>query len=360
MWELRQDGFATAAFVADPRLGGEANLAQHFHVFDDDIGAPLPALYHLFLGRSVLAWNGGRAGQGIRSGPDTVARFRAWLDVHADRPFFAWIHLAEPAAPFEPHGLPGFEGNGRPGAPVVDHAALGPGPHDRDTARRLNQLYDEEVVAADRALGEVVAALQERGLDAETMVIAAGLYGADLGEHGHFGHTGLWESVIGVPLVASWPQGPRGERVDAQVRLTDVFATVLAFLGISDPEKPGEGFALQEWVLGVRTDDLQTPLFGEGRDGALLLGFRGDWFKYVRRYDDGRELAFSVDADPDEQRLVNEVEATNVEQVRGNLAPYATMLRRMRPGEVGLPKAVDAAGLEALGYTRTDSGSSGR
>ena len=56
-----------------------------------------------------------------RPAEQTIARATHWLNTYSERPAFLWVHLFEPHAPYEPHGLSGFNENGLPGHPVIDH-----------------------------------------------------------------------------------------------------------------------------------------------------------------------------------------------------------------------------------------------
>src|SRR5262249_42800767 len=73
---LKRRGYATAAFVSSVVLEHRYGLTHGFDIYDDDIQGP------------------------ERTGQDTVARATRWIE-GARRPFFVWIHLFEPHAPYQ-------------------------------------------------------------------------------------------------------------------------------------------------------------------------------------------------------------------------------------------------------------------
>src|SRR5258706_158041 len=84
---LQARGYATGAFGSAFPLASRFGLARGFDVCDDSFvdAEARPA----FLEQE-------------RRGPETVALAQRWMGAHADRPFFCWVHLYEPHAPYAP------------------------------------------------------------------------------------------------------------------------------------------------------------------------------------------------------------------------------------------------------------------
>ncbi|MBA2302195.1 MAG: sulfatase-like hydrolase/transferase, partial [Acidobacteria bacterium] len=72
---LQAQGYSTAAFVSAVVLQRRFGLNPGFEVYDDEMSGP------------------------ERPGADTLARARNWV-VAARAPFFLWVHLFEPHAPY--------------------------------------------------------------------------------------------------------------------------------------------------------------------------------------------------------------------------------------------------------------------
>jgi arylsulfatase A-like enzyme len=177
---------------------------------------------------------------------EVVTRFQNWLERgDGSTPFFAYLHLMEPHAPYEPPEP--FRSRFAPGpAPRwASPAQLGraQGASRRptvsvppDVAAAWQLLYDAEVAAADAAFGAVEDALRRRGLWDSTWALVVSDHGEEFGEHGHWEHRkNLYPEVLRVPLIlkpAGWSEGRR-ERALAQH--IDVAPTFLRAAGLSVP-----------------------------------------------------------------------------------------------------------------------------
>ncbi|MGH8019520.1 MAG: sulfatase family protein [Opitutaceae bacterium] len=146
-----------------------------------------------------------------------------------DKPFFLYFALTSPHEPVSPSK----EFRGRSGiAPIADF-----------------------VMETDWSVGEVVRAIDEAGIDANTLV----LFTADNG-HSHYtgwedlvaaghkpsgpyrGHKGdIWEGGHRVPLIVRWPKHMAGNATNPQlVCLTDVFSTLAELVETNLPAAGAE------------------------------------------------------------------------------------------------------------------------
>lgn len=92
--------------------------------------------------------------------------------------------------------------------------------------------YDGEIAYMDRLLGQFFAALREKGLFEDTMIVVTADHGESFGEDGLAYHKfSLGEQLIDVPLLIKWPGQDTGEVSDELVSLTDLAPT---FLEIAD------------------------------------------------------------------------------------------------------------------------------
>ena len=208
-------GWATAgfvsAFVLDGRWGIGRGFATYFDHFD------LKGMEHANLG-SVQ-----------RDGAETVAAAVAWLDRRPrDRPFFLWLHLYDPHEPYTP-----------------------PEPY---RSRYPDRPYDGEIAYSDSLLARFRAALAERGLFDDALVIVTGDHGEGLGDHGEAYHGYfVYDSTVHVPLIVRLPGGVNAGRVVASaVSHVDLLPTVLDLVGVAPP-------------AGVQGRSL-TPLLAGGED----------------------------------------------------------------------------------------------
>ena len=193
--ELGQAGYATGGFVSSYVLRAGTGIAQGFDVYDDEVGFE----------------TGRQLGQLQRPGAETLAAASEWLGGVAGAPFFLFLHLYEPHAPYAP-----------------------PPPF---AERYREEPYDGEVAAADDVVGVLIRRLEELGVYDDTLVFLLSDHGEGLMDHGEMDHLILiYREVLQVPLIVKLPGGERaGERVAANAQLADVAPAVYSLLGLEPP-----------------------------------------------------------------------------------------------------------------------------
>jgi arylsulfatase A-like enzyme len=124
--------------------------------------------------------------------------------------------------------------------------------------------YREEVVYADRHLGELLEALDQAGLYESSLVILTADHGEALSEHGHVGHArSLYQEELHVPLLIKLPaDDPRSgllkQWTEAPIGLPDLAPTLLDVLGL--PALPGaRGLSLLEGVRPLIFSETHPP-----------------------------------------------------------------------------------------------------
>jgi arylsulfatase A-like enzyme/tetratricopeptide (TPR) repeat protein len=277
---LKAQGYRTAAFVSAFPLDSRFGLAQGFDVYDDrftDTG-PRPA----FLIQE-------------RSGDQTVALARQWLETVGGDPWFCWVHLYEPHYPYEP---PEPFASRWPGDP-----------------------YAGEVAAADAALRPLLEPILSAGSDGRTLVVVTSDHGESLGEHGEATH-GIfaYEAALRVPLVVYQPRLFRSRVVDAPAGHVDLLPTVLDALELPLPGGLA-GRSLLPAIAGADTVR-DAAVYFEALSGSLnrgwapLFGLVRGGFKYI---DLPIPELYDLRADPREQRNLADSEPGRVTTMRAHL-----------------------------------------
>ncbi|MEW6320852.1 MAG: sulfatase-like hydrolase/transferase [Acidobacteriota bacterium] len=305
----RTGGFV-GAFVLDRRWG----IAQGFDRYFDDFDL---SKYDTAAGLDVVQ----------RPAPEVVDRALAWLGEDATRPFFAWVHLYDPHAPYAaPDAY-------RSRFPATMHGA-----------------YDAEVAATDAAVGRLFDALAASGRLDNTVVIVVGDHGESLGEHKEQQHGFfLYDSVMRIPLIIAGPGVPAAVVPD-QVRIVDVMPTVLDLLGVGAPTAV-QGASLLPLTRGERLDLLAFAETWYPRyhyNWSELKAVRDGRYKYIAA--PRREL-YDTSQDPGE---THDLSAANPRLADALAAALADLERRM--AEAATPQAPRAVEpeveerLRALGY----------
>ena len=211
---LKASGYATGAAVSAIVLDRGTGIGEGFDFYNDAIEARDSAQ---------------AIGQLQRAGDDTRRRLEGWIASQpADARLFAFLHLYEPHAPYEPP------------APLAERYRSNP--------------YDGEVAASDAVTGRFLDFLRERKIYDRALIVFLSDHGEGLGDHGEDEHgIFLYREAIRVPLFLKLPGGGRaGTRVTLPVQVADLFPTVLAAIGESVPESL-PGVSLIDFAAGRAT-----------------------------------------------------------------------------------------------------------
>lgn len=106
------------------------------------------------------------------------------------------------------------------------------------TARQADELRRGHYAAVsylDAQIGRILAALDQTGLAANTVVAFTTDHGFALGEHRHWGKGMPWEPDLRVPLLLRVPRGRPGRRVTALAEHVDLLPTLLQLAGVRTP-----------------------------------------------------------------------------------------------------------------------------
>ncbi|XVH33711.1 sulfatase (plasmid) [Haloferacaceae archaeon DSL9] len=236
----------------------------------------------------------------------------------ASEPFFVWIHYMDTHTPYVPAPRYIREVSANLlGTHRMLHAhtrtGLGWDVDDR-TLENLRTLYRAATRQVDASIGRLLEALSASGADDDTAVILAGDHGEEFQEHGHLAHyPKLYDELIRVPLIVDVP-GASARRIDGQVSLDAIPATVADLFGVDAPaEWRGETLApsvvdgdspVDEPVVSVtvRGDDVTAqPIPRALDDGDLLVSARDQDWTYIENVDSGTRELYYRPADPTQQ-----------------------------------------------------------
>jgi arylsulfatase A len=256
-------------------------------------------------------------------------------EAKAGKPFFLYLPLPAPHTPIVP--LPPFK----------DSSGLNP--------------YADFVVQVDHHMGQLLAVIQEAGLDDNTLVIFTSDNGCSpeanfevLAKHDHHPSSGyrghkadLYEGGHRVPFIARWPgRITAGRTTDALVCLTDIYSTLEQITGQPRQALGGEdGFSLLPVFEGAETSGRDTLIshsiggsfaIRQGLWKLCLSAGSGGWSSPTEAVAKKQGLPsmqlFHLGDDPGE--TIN-IAAENPQQVNALLRLLAQQVERGRctPGE---------------------------
>jgi arylsulfatase A-like enzyme/Tfp pilus assembly protein PilF len=300
-------GYRTGAFVGAYVLDRRFGLARGFDTYDDEIARDPSAPGPL---------------EAERPGREVVDRALGWLAKGDGRPFFAWVHLYDAHAPYDP-----------------------PEPF---RSRHRDRPYDGEVASVDAQVGRLLEWLAGSGLERDTVVAVAADHGEALGEHGELTHGFfVYEPTLRVPLVLRGPSLASHRVVTTPVSLADLAPTLAGLIGT-----PLAG--------GLDGRDLSRDLLRGGEPAAVdiyseteyprifgwsgLSALRRKGLKYI---DAPRPEIYDLARDPNETRSLADARAP-----RADLAAAIAAFRRetIAPENPATSDRESAAKLASLGY----------
>jgi choline-sulfatase len=311
---LRARGYRTGGFVGAFVLDGRWGIGQGFDRYFDDFDL---AKYRMDVGLDAVQ----------RSGGDVVSKAMEWLDQDATRPFFGWVHLYEPHAPYDP--------------PESIRARFPP---------TMIGAYDGEIAAADGYLGRLIDHLARGGRLDRTLVVVLGDHGESLGEHQEEQHGFfVYDATVRIPLIIAGP-GIAPRVVGDEVRIVDVMPTLLELVGAGIPTSV-QGRSLVPLVRGERLDlvALTETWYPRHHYGwSELTAVRDGRYKFIAA--PRREL-YDTETDPGETHNIAALYASRADRLERALRDFLDRTSAKRPAAA--PRPVDPAveeRLRALGY----------
>ncbi len=186
---------------------------------------------------------------------------------------------------------------------------------------RQRAYYLANVTMIDEQIGEIMAALEEKGMLDNAMVIFTSDHGDCLGDHGLIEKWSMYDSSVRVPLVI-WQSDPaqqRQQQVDGVVQWYDVGPTILETAGVEpkhmearslhpcldDPEH-----RVREYVYSVHAPDFML------QDAKYVYMVRDQRYKLIDYRGTGEVQLFDLQDDPDEIKDVSQDPQYESERLR--------------------------------------------
>jgi arylsulfatase A-like enzyme/Tfp pilus assembly protein PilF len=305
---LKVRGFATGAFIGGYPLDHQFGLGVGFDAYDDHF----------------TSTSGPEANDRERPADAVVKVALDWIGSQSSR-WFAWVHLYDPHAPYQP---------------PPEWAAKFP-----------TEPYLGEVSWTDAALAPLLANLA--GQPRPTLIVVTGDHGESLGEHGELTHSLFaYEATLHVPLIVA-TVGPgqretktKGVAVDSPVRHVDLLPTLLDSAGIQ-PASRLPGVSLRDAIANGHAEE--RPSYFEAMSAAVTRGWaplRGVLVGREKYIDLPIPELYELQSDPKE--------ATNVVNQRMNRARVLYETLRLfnvaPPARAQQESAETLERLRSLGY----------
>jgi len=250
------------------------------------------------------------------------------INANKDRPFFLYLAHWGIHTPLQ--------------ATKQDYQAVGD-----NFPNHRTRVYAAMIRAVDRSVGKVMQALEDNGLDDNTLVI----FTSDNGGANYIGMPDInkpyrgwklsfFEGGTHIPYVMRWPRGLEGGKTYPHaVSHLDIMPTALGAAGLAPQAEVMDGVNLLPYLTGRNAGQPHdTLIWREGHYQAIMSG---GW-KLQRSMDPKKIRLFDMTADPLEQ---NEISEQNPEKVSALLAMLdahnAEQAEPMWPSLVSIPIWID-------------------
>jgi arylsulfatase A-like enzyme len=243
----------------------------------------------------------------------------SWLASVKQSPFFLWLHLMDPHAPYYPKEEALAHMGTSPVTPFrarywnsywnrsdLNAKRLA---HHRD---HIISLYDAGIRWVDEQLARLVTALKESNRWSDCIYAVTADHGEEFLDHGGRFHPplGLAEELIHVPLLVRVPGVAKKDLPKSPFSLLHLAPTLLgaaglplpsAFRGRSSWAQVSKGIIPDEAVIS-ECAGCTNPFRMENRLRPRTLAVREASYKIVLHFDPRSEYLYDLEADPGEQR----------------------------------------------------------
>jgi arylsulfatase A-like enzyme len=360
---LKEAGYATASFgAANPYISSHFGYAQGFDTFRDflddelapldrtpddnhadaisnngwlsrlnraiqkmrpslgSLGAAYDELYFQYCRRVTPAAESLDALRRFPAADVIVDHARDLLASFGDSPFFLWLHLMDPHAPYYPKGQ---------ALDLMENSSVSPsrasylnsywnrsdlGPQRLSWHRdEVVNLYDAGIRWVDEQMRRLVDTLRLLKRWDQCIFALTADHGEEFLDHGDRFHppSRLSEELIHVPLLVRVPESPRAKnnRVASVFSMLHLAPTLLdaaqlpvppAFQGRSYWPQVSAGGSYDAVAISESVADCTNPFRPENRLGGRVLSIRESRFKLMLRFGPKADELYDLEADPGE------------------------------------------------------------
>jgi hypothetical protein len=247
------------------------------------------------------------------------------------RPFFLWSSWIAPHPPFDvPDSFSDLYNDSDIPEPLQSKTKLNPfgeiihckhgdfpAGKEKESLKRMRQLYYSAISLVDKNIGRILDALEESGEMDNTIIIFTSDHGEMLGDYGCFQKQQPYDSCSKIPFIIRYPENFKAGSVrDEFADLNDILPTVLDLAGLNYPgpyELPGASLLKD----AEKRRDVQYMEYGWGINRWCSI--RDKEYKFNYFYMGGREELFDMENDPGESVNLLEAEAEKYAETRERL-----------------------------------------
>ncbi len=270
------------------------------------------------------------------TGNEAVSFIRGY---NKEQPFFLHISFFGPHHPYktaEPWDsmydtakitLPPTLGKIQPGAQKGFHADW-----PESMWREIIAAYSGNISSIDQQIGRITAALKEKGLWDNTLIVFTSDHGDHMGDFSQLGKGTMLESSVRVPFFIKPPGTKPAKREFPEViNLIDLYNTFLDYAGVTNGKTAGNSRSIRRLLTGESAwqnktySSLSSPDGRNGqvmyiKDGYKCVGFMKDGIMKVELYDRNEKNpdSHNLAENPDYATITGEMKAVLQEWLISN------------------------------------------
>lgn len=203
-----------------------------------------------------------------------------------------------------------------------------------------NPTYAAMIEGMDASIGKLLRAIDEQGLDENTLVIFTsdnGPFAANVkplrAEKGH-----LYEGGIRVPMMVRWPGRVKpATQTAAPVITMDIHATILEVANLqSDPSNTPDGVSLLSMLLEESALERESiffhyPNYAFHKENRLGSAIRSGDYKLLKFYDDDSVELYNLKDDISESRNIADAMPEKTKQLLSDLEAWLEKTNASQP-----------------------------
>lgn len=287
-----------------------------------------------------------------------------WLKVHIEEDFFLFVHYWDPHMPYNqpqeyremfhhekgnlsdlyveeaPAGYSYVPGWGRTDRIYEGSEVLGEDFGDQTlapTQEKSIDLYDGEIRYVDDRIEQVIRVLRGKDVLDDTLIVLTSDHGECLGEHGTYGHSGVYDSTTFLPLIMRFPSKlPSGKKISGFCQHVDIAYTLFQFadIPVEDTISKMKSFARKtsrgdNELRGFTDGNSLTNLVKEEkiRENVYLetwgqRAIRTEKWKLIKNFKNERVELYNLEEDPMETIDLRQKESKTAQTLERRLMEW--------------------------------------
>lgn len=340
---LKTQGYQTF-FAGKWHLGGEGSLPEN-HGFDINVGGldkgTPPGGYFSPFKNEKLADKRPGENLSLRLADETIS----FIKNNKSKPFFAFLSFYAVHGPIQTTQEKWKKYRDKAAQMGITDTVFAMDKNLPIRHKQDNPVYAGLVETLDEAVGKVITALQEEGLDKNTIIILTsdngGVTSGDSYSTSNLPYKGgkgyQWEGGIRVPLYMHIPNSDlKTNEINYPVTLADLYPTLLDYAHLKLlPNQHLDGMSLKN-LIDTRNRYPERPLFwhyphygNQGGDPSSIIR-KGDW-KLIYLYENQQKLLFNLSSDPYEEKDVAQKFPKKTQELFDNLQEWLKSVNAKYP-----------------------------